>query len=189
MKNITEQISIIETNREINAAILKTYLPQNNVQRLPVLSGGKDSKSFESEREILYQVLFDMRRDVTELKKLVNEIMTERGRAEHVPPLSSQTYYTSPSQLMPASPADLNVPTIIHQTTQPASSMHHSSPMGDDIQDTEEYVEETMSLEEAEKELIRKTLEKHHGKRKDTAQDLNISERTLYRKIKAYGLD
>lgn len=189
LKNITEQISIIETNREINAAILKTYLPQNNVQRLPVLSGGKDSKSFESEREILYQVLFDMRRDVTELKKLVNEIMTERGRAEHVPPLSSQTYYTSPSQLMPASPADLNVPTIIHQTTQPASSMHHSSPMGDDIQDTEEYVEETMSLEEAEKELIRKTLEKHHGKRKDTAQDLNISERTLYRKIKAYGLD
>lgn len=90
---------------------------------------------------------------------------------------------------MPASPVGSNVPTIIHQAAQPTSSIHHSSSMRDDIQDTEEYVEETMSLEEAEKEMIRKTLEKHHGKRKDTAQDLNISERTLYRKIKAYGLD
>ena len=189
LKNITEQISIIETNREINAAILKTYLPQNNTQRLPVLSGGKENKSFESEREILYQVLFDMRRDVTELKKLVNEIMAERGRENNVSALSAEPYYSSPSQLMPASPVGSNVPTIIHQTAQPTSSIHHSSSMGDDIQDTEEYVEETMSLEEAEKEMIRKTLEKHHGKRKDTAQDLNISERTLYRKIKAYGLD
>ena len=78
LKNITEQISIIETNREINSSILKNYLPeQNNTQRLPALFGVKnESKSFESEREILYQVLFDMRQDVTELKKLVHEIMT-----------------------------------------------------------------------------------------------------------------
>ena len=82
LKNITEQISIIETNREINAAILSGYLPaQNSMQRLPALFGVKESKSFESEREILYQVLFDMRQDVTELKKLVHEIMTERGKA------------------------------------------------------------------------------------------------------------
>ncbi len=189
LKNITEQISIIETNREINAVILKTYLPQNNVQRLPVLSGGKDAKSFESEREILYQVLFDMRRDVTELKKLVNEIMAERGTGNRVSSLSAQPYYSSPSELISTSPVGPNVPTIIHQTAQPSSTVHHSPTVEDDIQDTEEYVEETMSLEEAEKEMIRKTLEKHHGKRKDTAQDLNISERTLYRKIKAYGLD
>ena len=186
LKNITEQISIIETNREINAAILRNYLPQNNVQRLPALSSGKEGKSFESEREILYQVLFDMRRDVTELKKLVNEIMTERGTAGGASALSSQPYYTSPSQLMPASPVDSNVPTIIHQTTQAVSPVRHQSPMDDDM---EEYVEETMSLEEAEKEMIRKALDRHHGKRKDTAQELNISERTLYRKIKTYGLD
>ncbi len=189
LKNITEQISIIEANREINATILKRYLPQNNVQRLPVLSGGKDNKSFESEREILYQVLFDMRRDVTELKKLVNEIMAERGGKNNTSALSAESYYAEPSQLMPASPVGSNVPTIIHQTSQPAHTVHRQPSGDDDIQDTEEYVEETMSLEEAEKEMIRKTLEKNHGKRKDTAQDLNISERTLYRKIKAYGLD
>lgn len=72
LKNITEQVSIIETNREINVSILKGYLPeQNTIQRLPALFGVKENKSFESEREILYQVLFDMRQDVTELKKLV----------------------------------------------------------------------------------------------------------------------
>lgn len=70
LKNITEQISIIETNREINASILRTYLPAQNTQRLPALFGVKPGKSFESEREILYQVLFDMRQDVTELKNL-----------------------------------------------------------------------------------------------------------------------
>ena len=79
LKNITEQISIIEANREINADILKNYLPENNAQRLPALLGNKESKGFGSEREILYQVLFDMRQDVTELKKLVHEIMTERA--------------------------------------------------------------------------------------------------------------
>ncbi len=190
LKNITEQISIIEANREINATILKPYLPQNNAQRLPVLSGGKDNKSFESEREILYQVLFDMRRDVTELKKLVNEIMTERGMKNgNASALSAEPYYAAPSQLVSASPVASTVPTIIHPTAQPAPTVHRQPSADDDIQDTEEYVEETMSLEEAEKEMIRKTLEKNHGKRKDTAQDLNISERTLYRKIKAYGLD
>ena len=190
LKNITEQISIIETNREINAAILKNYLPQNNVQHLPALSSGKSGKGFESEREILYQILFDMRRDVTELKKLVNEIMAERGTGNGASAMSPSPYYTASSQLMSVSPADSNVPAIIHQAGQPVSPVvRHKSPMDGDIMDTEEYVEETMSLEEAEKEMIRKALERHHGKRKDTAQELNISERTLYRKIKAYGLD
>lgn len=187
LKNITEQISIIETNREINAVILKSYLPQNNVQRLPVLSDVKGGKGFESEREILYQVLFDMRRDVTELKKLVNEIMEGRSAGNNVSTLPAKPYYSSP--LVAAPSADSGVPAIIHQSVQSSTSGHHQSTLDDDIQDTEEYVEETMSLEEAEKEMIRKALEKHHGKRKDAAQDLNISERTLYRKIKAYGLD
>ena len=95
LKNITEQISIIETNREINASILKGYLPeQNTMQRLPALFGVKETKSFESEREILYQVLFDMRQDVTELKKLVHEIMTERGKT--AAPAVPATYYAQP---------------------------------------------------------------------------------------------
>ena len=182
LKNITEQISIIETNREINASILKNYLPeQNNAQRLPALFGVKnESKSFESEREILYQVLFDMRQDVTELKKLVHEIMTERA-AVGSPAVTPATYYTPAPAVVASVPAA--VPTIIHPSVKPAPAMD------DDIQDTEEYVEESLSLDEVEKEMIRKALERHHGKRKSAAKDLNISERTLYRKIKEYGLD
>ncbi|WP_443777335.1 sigma-54 interaction domain-containing protein [Bacteroides clarus] len=182
LKNITEQISIIETNREINASILKNYLPeQNNAQRLPALFGVKnESKSFESEREILYQVLFDMRQDVTELKKLVHEIMTERA-AVGSPAVTPAAYYTPAPAVVSSVPAA--VPTIIHPSVKPAPAMD------DDIQDTEEYVEESLSLDEVEKEMIRKALERHHGKRKSAAKDLNISERTLYRKIKEYGLD
>lgn len=182
LKNITEQISIIETNREINASILKNYLPeQNNAQRLPALFGVKnESKSFESEREILYQVLFDMRQDVTELKKLVHEIMTERA-AVGSPAVTPAAYYTPAPAVVASVPAA--VPTIIHPSVKPAPAMD------DDIQDTEEYIEESLSLDEVEKEMIRKALERHHGKRKSAAKDLNISERTLYRKIKEYGLD
>ena len=183
LKNITEQISIIETNREINASILKNYLPeQSNSQRLPALLGAKnEGKSFESEREILYQVLFDMRQDVTELKKLVHEIMTERAsvRNQAVTPAA---YYTPAPAVVTSVPA-AGVPTIIHPSVKSAPEMD------DDIQDTEEYVEESLSLDEVEKEMIRKALERHHGKRKSAAKDLNISERTLYRKIKEYGLD
>ena len=165
LKNITEQISIIETNREINAAILQGYLPVQNTQRLPALFGIKDSKNFESEREILYSVLFDMRQEVSELKKMVHNLMAEKGNVSLVTPVP------------PAS-----VPTIIHPVKAPC-------PVDDDIQDTEEYVEESLSLDEVKKEMIRKALEKHHGNRKSAAQDLNISERTLYRKINEYGLD
>lgn len=165
LKNITEQISIIETNREINAAILQNYLPAQNAQRLPALFGIKDNKSFESEREILYSVLFDMRQEVSELKKMVHNLMAEKGSVPLVTP-----------------PPTASVPTIIHPVKAPC-------PVDDDIQDTEEYVEESLSLDEVEKEMIRKALERHHGKRKSAAQDLNISERTLYRKIKEYGLD
>ena len=189
LKNITEQISIIEANREINADILKNYLPENNAQRLPALLGNKESKGFGSEREILYQVLFDMRQDVTELKKLVHEIMTERAATGAGSGIKS-SYYTSPSQPQLVTPATVepNVTTIIHSAVQPATPLS-SSVNDDDIQDTEEYVEESLALDDVEKGMIRKALEKHHGKRKSAAQDLNISERTLYRKIKEYGLD
>lgn len=170
LKNITEQISIIETNREINTNILQTYLPQQQMQRLPALFGGRDHKNFESEREILYSVLFDMRQEVAELKKMVHNLM-----ADH----SANVVSTSvvPSQ-------QPTVPAIIHSVKAPLCNEED-----DDIQDTEEYVEESLSLDEVEKELIRKALEKHNGKRKTAAKDLNISERTLYRKLKEYGLD
>ena len=187
LKNITEQISIIETNRDITPVILQNYLPaQQQDSRLPMLFGIKPGdKTFGSEREILYQVLFDMRRDVTELKKLVNTLMAERGTTATVAPATTTavSYYQEPSRnLVPATPAPVPVPTITISATK-------QMPMDDDIQDTEEYVEETLSLDEVEKEMIRKALDRHHGKRKNAAKDLNISERTLYRKIKEYGLD
>ncbi|WP_321518749.1 sigma-54 dependent transcriptional regulator [uncultured Bacteroides sp.] len=169
LKNITEQISIIETNRDITPAILQTYLPQQKGERLPMLFDSKQHKTFESEREILYQVLFDMRQDVTELKKLVHDIMTDKAQPVVTPTVVN------------------NVPTINIPSSNVTSP--HSIQPEDDIQDTEEYVEESLSLDDLEKEMIRKALDKHHGKRKNAAKDLNISERTLYRKIKEYGLD
>ena len=179
LKNITEQISIIETNREINSAILQNYLPAQQMDtRLPMLFGSKSSaggKTFESEREILYQVLFDMRRDVTELKKLVNTLMAERGEQ---PVYNINNVSPSPT---------INISSISHPSVVTTPSPVKM--VDDDIQDTEEYVEETLSLDEVEKEMIRKALERHHGKRKNAAKDLKISERTLYRKIKEYGLE
>ena len=187
LKNITEQISIIETNRDITAEILRNYLPEQHVNSgLPALFGVKANtgKAFESEREILYQVLFDMRRDVTDLKKLVNTLMAERG-AQSVPTAPATTavsYYQEPQRNL--------VATVVPATPTIISAAKPAHPVVDDIQDTEEVVEEaTLSLDEVEKEMIRKALDRHHGKRKNAAKDLNISERTLYRKIKEYELD
>ena len=182
LKNITEQISIIETNREITDEILALYLPTlNETSKMPTILGGhKDSQSFENEREILYKVLFELRQDVTELKKLVHGIMNDQDKIVSV----SKDYYQSSKPFAPVGKIDEL--TIIDQ--QPTTNKM-SRPMGKDIQDTEEYVEEALSLNDVERNMITKVLEKHHGKRKPAAKELNISERTLYRKIKEYGLD
>lgn len=185
LKNITEQISILETNRDINAAILQNYLPAPiTSNRLPMFLGAKSGggKTFESEREILYQVLFDMRRDMTELKNLVNMLMAERGGKPVSTPSSSGMPYLQEGgyNLMPSSQSPISITPVKHGT---------GARVDDDIQDTEAIVDEPLSLDEVEKEMIRKALERHHGRRKNAAKDLNISERTLYRKIKEYGLE
>ncbi|WP_300727805.1 sigma-54-dependent Fis family transcriptional regulator [uncultured Bacteroides sp.] len=194
LKNITEQISIIETNRDITSEILKNYLPEQQTSRLPALLGVKDTghKGFESEREILYQVLFDMRRDVTELKKLVHDIMAERaaGQVPHAAEQSVQ-YIQNPINMVPEQ-SMVSVP-VVNPSISTVSGVNSMSKVVADelpeVQDTEEYIEENLSLDDVEKEMIRKALERHHGKRKNAANDLKISERTLYRKIKEYGLD
>ena len=168
LKNITEQISIIETNREINAEVLDGYLPKANFSsNLPALLVSNDSKTFESEREILYKVLFDMRQDVTELKKLVHDIMSNQD----VPKQGVQ-YYTSEGQLV--------TPLATDKTT--------AAPINIDYQETEEYIEDDSILDNVEKTAILNVLKKHRGNRKQTAEELNISVRTLYRKLKEYGL-
>lgn len=184
LKNITEQISIIETNREVTGDTIKTYLPPRpDAERLPMLlgrRGGGGGTAFESEREILYKVLFDLRRDVTELKQLVNDIMSGRS---NIRPSDQPAYYAASATPMMATPITPTVTSVTSVTNAPAK------PEDDYIQDTVAYVEEALSLDEMEKDMIRKALNKHNGRRKAAAQDLNISERTLYRKIKEYGLE
>lgn len=191
LKNVTEQISIIERNREITPEILQSYMPETVTTQLPALVGGGTSsgRTFESEREILYQILFDLRRDVTELKKLVNANLAHVSSQPveetdgHVTCYPAETaHYPKVTSAQP----DKIVSTLnISKPSVALSSMVDD----DDIQDTEEYVEESLSLNDLERDMIRRALEKHHGKRKYAAKDLNISERTLYRKIKEYGLE
>ncbi len=186
LKNITEQISIIEKDRKIDAAIIKSYLPHFNEHNLPALYKREEENSFASEREILYKVLFDMKKDMGELKKLVADLMQEGNlnttvhdnNAHIIHKLYHDGEEDAENLPVPYKPdvAGLNQPTP-------------SSKADIDIQDTEEYVEESLSLEEKEKELILKALEKHNGKRKYASQELGISERTLYRKIKEYKIN
>ncbi len=178
LKNITEQISIIEQERNITGNSMRNYLPEAGITKLPALYKGVDEKTFSTEREILYQVLFDMKKDVTDLKKLVLDLMKEEAspsefHAENAR-IIRNLYQKEPGKF---------------ETEQAPKSQVHIKPLqGEDIQDTEEFVEESLSLEDKEIELIKKALEKHKGKRKYAAQELGISERTLYRKIKEYDI-
>ncbi len=193
LKNVTEQISVLETDREISKETLLSYLPDQAVgANLPMVTPSAGDKSFNSEREILYQVLFDMKKDMNDLKKLVNDIMRNAGM--HVDdiqmkPVDVHTYRDIHQSYEGMQGVD-NFPT---DTTVPSTPVTSSSvtkiKSQRDIQDMEEYVEENFSLEDAEKDMIKKALEKHNNKRKYAAQDLKISERTLYRKIKQYGLE
>jgi len=179
LKNITEQISIIEIAREITAADLVHYLPSDQVELLPALYDKMmDDKTFTSEREILYKILFDMKKDMNDLKKLVHELAPDNQSPkvhEDSDQLIRKLYRESESDY-PANAAAFNAPVILK------TSRH------DDIQDTEEFVEESLSLEDKEIEMIKKSLDKHNGKRKLAANELGISERTLYRKIKEYNI-
>lgn len=175
LKNITEQISIIESERTIDANTLMKYLPEAHIPKLPVLySKEKEDKNL-SEREILYKILFDMRKDVNDLKKTVVEII-RNGDAEDIrennPQLVRKLYHDI--RTIPEEENDLEVQTDF-EPYQEAS-----------IQEAEE--EESLSIAQKEADLIRKALEKHNGKRKAAAKDLGISERTLYRKIKEYDI-
>ncbi|GHS91387.1 sigma-54-dependent Fis family transcriptional regulator [Bacteroidia bacterium] len=176
LKNITERMSIIEQEREISAPTLKTYLTNPDMERLPVLVRDSDPKNFGSEREILYQVLFDMKKDVNELKKLVHDIMSGSINSQQVE--GNHTYHPISVKETPDIPVNVT-PTPI----QVAPKKEEEEPFEAD------YEEETMSLEDVEKEMIRKALDRNNGRRRNAAQELKISERTLYRKIKEYGLE
>lgn len=179
LKNITEQISIIETSREITAEDLLHYIPSENIGILPALyNKGLDEKTFTSEREILYKILFDMKKDMNDLKKLVHEMMQDGQPSkihEDNAQLFRKLYHETASEYQSSQPV-LPGPVILKGSGR------------DNIQDTEEFVEESLSLEDKEIEMIRRSLDKHNGKRKMAARELGISERTLYRKIKEYKI-
>jgi transcriptional regulator with PAS, ATPase and Fis domain len=178
LKNITEQISIIESRREITGDILRNYLPDYYESKLPALFDTVDQKTFASEREILYKILFDMKNDVNDLKKLVFEIIRHGPAAAEVHESHAgviQKLYPGEDAIMPE-----------EKVTRKFEILR---PQPENIQDTQEIVEESLSLSDKEMEMIIKALEKHNGKRKNAAGELGISERTLYRKIKEYNIE
>ncbi len=181
LKNITEQISIIEESRTVTAETLMRYLPDFSSTKLPALrdkNGFVDEQTFASEREILYKILFDMRNDMNELKKLVLDLLhngTDNYEFKQESAKVLNNLYNNSDSLI--APVSVQVETKPYVPNQ----VH--------IQDTEEIVEESLSLEDKEVEFIKKALDKHKGKRKMAANELGISERTLYRKIKEYNIE
>ena len=183
LKNITEQISVIEENRIITGDVMRTYIPFSGESQLPAVmeSSSSGEKSFANEREILYKVLFDMKKDMGDLKKLVLEMIQQDGnintKGEHAH-IIQKLYQDKDFSSAPGTRAD--TPFIIKNRPEDT--------LNDSIEDTEEFVEESLSLEDQEIELIKKALDKYNGKRKYAAQELGISERTLYRKIKEHSI-
>ncbi|MFT3980918.1 MAG: sigma-54 dependent transcriptional regulator [Ferruginibacter sp.] len=181
LKNIAEQISVLSKDKNVNAEQLKTFLPEHQFNHLPVLAGGSGGVSqaeFANEREILYKLFFDMKKDVNELKKMFFDILQNPGMATHAPVFSPDVNMTP----LPANP--------VNNTTgyTAAPVIVHNGNNHDDIH-AHEDVEESLSIVDKEKELIIKALKKHRGKRRDASLDLGISERTLYRKLKEYDIE
>ncbi len=181
LKNLVEQISVIETAREINAPTFIHYLPAES-EKLPSVLGESSGENF-SERELMYKFLFDMKKDLTDLKKLVIELIGQGGNItlnnDQSAMLNRLYQDVTPGFVQPRLAAPIAEPNSI--------AFHHDEDLTEDIESHVE-VEESLSLEDREKELIQKALEKHRGKRKYAAAELGISERTLYRKIKEYHL-
>ncbi|MDR1347324.1 MAG: sigma-54 dependent transcriptional regulator [Prevotellaceae bacterium] len=169
LKNITEQLSIIEEAREIDENILSHYLPAQSAALPMIFEKNNSANSFDTEREILYKILFDMKADINELKKVVHDLSPGRVTAYY--PADTGNDFAQTNIVTSANPASVNITANRKNITE-----------------TEEIVDEPLSISEKEIELIRKALEKYSGRRKQAAGELGISERTLYRKIKEHNI-
>ncbi|MBS1733991.1 MAG: sigma-54-dependent Fis family transcriptional regulator [Bacteroidetes bacterium] len=185
LKNMAEQISVLSKDKTVDTAHLRNFLPENNMSRLPVLvgsgTGSVSQAEFANEREILYKLFFDMKKDVNELKKMFFDLVQNPAMASHAPiydPGMSNSNVVK--ELNITSPAQGN-----YNAPQSAVILHNDK---NNIQQHED-VEESLSIVDKEKELIIKALKKHRGKRRDASIDLGISERTLYRKLKEYDIE
>ncbi len=200
LKNIAEQISVLSTATLVTAKEMRIFLPEKRENRFPVLAGQlSPTGEFANEREILYKLFFDMKKDVTELKKMFVEILQNpslAGAAANFTKESILNDFTTISDngttsLNNASPLNSVAPNVHSQTTLLPNHSTNNQPVllnNDDIQQHEE-IEESLNIIDKEKELIIKALKKHKGKRKDASLDLGISERTLYRKLKEYDIE
>jgi transcriptional regulator with PAS, ATPase and Fis domain len=188
LRNVAEQISVLETKRDISSQTLLSYLPQENAN-LPSVIGTKKSESdFSNEREILYKVLFDMKSDLNDLKKLTLELMQNgSSKVQEANKGLIQKIYGKPEENA-----------IFEEEPRVEMLPNQNNLIQEEFEDEDDdqnYLfaetvdeEETLSLEAKEIELIKKSLERNKGKRKAAADELGISERTLYRKIKQYDL-
>ena len=189
LRNVAEQISVLETKRDITAQSLLSYLPSEN-QNLPSVIGTKKSESdFSNEREILYKVLFDMKSDLNDLKKLTLELMQNgNSKVQETNKGLIQKIYGKPEENTMFEEQEQSVEMLPNQNNRDQEEFEEED-------DDENYLfaetvdeEETLSLEAKKIELIKKSLDRNKGKRKAAADELGISERTLYRKIKQYDL-
>ncbi|HIC31976.1 MAG TPA: sigma-54-dependent Fis family transcriptional regulator [Flavobacteriaceae bacterium] len=187
LRNVAEQISVLEQNRTISAKTLQNYLPSGASNLPAVVNNTKSESDFSSEREILYKVLFDMKADLNDLKKLTMELM-KNGNAKDVQKnnegLIQKIYGENESDAeFEEQVHDLEILSIPETSENTTSKIEDKYHFAEEIEE-----EETLSLQDKELELIKKSLERHNGKRKLAAEELGISERTLYRKIKQYDL-
>ena len=190
LRNVAEQISVLEQTRTISAVTLQSYLPSQGSNLPAIINTSKSESDFSSEREILYKVLFDMKSDLNDLKKLTMELM-KSGNASDVQKKNEgliQKIYGGEDEDESFDDAveDLEVLSIPEKTIIETPAIDNSQDKYHFAEEIEE--EETLSLQDKELELIKKSLERHQGKRKLAAAELGISERTLYRKIKQYDL-
>jgi transcriptional regulator with PAS, ATPase and Fis domain len=189
LRNVAEQISVLEQNRTISAETLTSYLPSPGNNLPAVIKHTKSDSDFSSEREILYKVLFDMKSDLNDLKKLTMELM-KKGNSKEVEKehqgLINKIYGSNDETEYEDAAIDEPEVLSIQEHTKIPLDIVNTSDKYHFAEEIEE--EETLSLHDKELELIKKSLERHSGKRKLAAEELGISERTLYRKIKQYDL-
>ncbi|WP_445736839.1 sigma 54-interacting transcriptional regulator [Mariniflexile sp.] len=191
LRNVAEQLSVLEQNRTISADTLKSYLPTSGTNLPAVIKTSKAESDFSSEREILYKVLFDMKSDLNDLKKLTLELM-KNGNGKDVEKKNEsliQKIYGNDDEDDADYEEDATENNEVLSIPEHSSNHDKNEPVLDKYHFAEEIEEEeTLSLHDKELELIKKSLERHSGKRKLAAAELGISERTLYRKIKQYDL-
>jgi DNA-binding NtrC family response regulator len=184
LKNLAEQISVLSKDKNVTGEQLRGFLPNNNNPRLPVLANNPNQENsqseFANEREILYKLFFDMKKDVNELKKMFFDILQNPSQVPSAASFANENNFREIQTV--------NTNTNYNNNNVQPVILQHDNSNNNNIQ-VHEDVEESLSIMDKEKELIIKALKKHRGKRKDASKNLGISERTLYRKLKEYDIE